>query len=1510
MRTSYPIRAVLLWLFALVSAEVSAQPSRPGSEPAKKPGLFARDNLVAWCIVPFDSQNRGPAARAEMVKRLGLSRVAYDWRENHVPTFEEEILQYQKHGIEYFAFWSVHEEAFKLFEKYDLHPQIWQTAPSPAGESADVRVKAAAAQMLPLVERTRKLGCQLGLYNHGGWGGEPENLIAVCRYLREQHVAEHVGIVYNLHHGHGHIDDFAASLAAMRPYLLCLNLNGMTRDGEARGQKILPLGEGEFDVALLKIVRESGYAGPIGIIGHTQDDVELRLRDNLDGLDWLLPQLDGKPAGPKPRFRTWSPEQATPVRTAEIPGAVLEGKAEYRHPPLTVECRATLPSKQGYNILVASDTKQSGAHWEVFSMNGDGTLTAYLPGMKPDHVRSSAMICDGQPHTITMQYEPQRIRLLVDGQLVADQAVTSLERAAVPGGLAVGRLVEGGIGCKGAINWVRLSRGVREIPAQPVSDVAHDDATLLLWREEPVKDAAPNAKSQSWRQTPEYSPQLVASLLERARKDGDAHRGLLVFSSAQSACISCHKLGRHGGSVGPDLLPLARQRKAEEFVESVLWPKREVKPEFVAHTIVDGAGRSYQGYIVRRNGQHLVFRDVTKPTVETTLPLDDIELEREMGTVMPDNLVASMTDGQLDDLLCFLLELSRDGIPADEMDSLLAHSQAHLHGPTSFPFDRRPLHPEQWPNWEQHVNRDRLYDFYAKEADFFRRQETKPTLLAEFPGLDGGTLGHWGNQDEQTWASDRWNDVQLGSVQCGVFRGAGITVPRGVCIRLGDRGELAACFNPDTLTYDAVWSGGFVKFSSVRHGFMHGLLMDGTLQPRPADSTPTEPFTYRGFYRHGDRVIFAYRIGDTEWLDAPWVENNRFTRVVAPAAEHPQRHLLTNAPAQWPLEIETPIELGSAAPYAVDTMGLPFQNPWKALLFCGGHAFLPDGSALVGTMQGDVWHVAGFAYPSKQARWRRYAAGLHHALGLVIDRDGIFVLGRDQITRLHDTNGDGEADFYECFSNAFQTSPAGHDFICGLERDSAGNFYTASGNQGLVRVSADGRRADVMATGFRNPDGLGLLPDGTVTVPCSEGEWTPTSMICAVRATSDGPPPTVPHFGYRGPQNDRVPELPLVYLPRGLDNSSGGQTFVNSDRWGPLAGQLLHFSFGAGSHFLVLRDEVDGQLQGAAVPLVGEFRSGAHRGRFSPTDGQLYVTGMQGWGAYSPDVGCFQRVRYTGERVQLPIAFHVHENGVAVTFAEPLDPATASQAHSHFAQCWNYRYSSAYGSAELSSRHIGMRGHDALAIAAAHVQPDGRTLFLQLPEIQPVNQLHLRLQSAAGEFHDLFLTVHKLDAPFTSLPNYRPARKTIQPHPILADLALATRSIPNPYRARNKMARPITMETGSNLSFATRSFHVRAGEPLALTLKNPDVVPHNWALVKPGTLDRVGDLANRMIADPEAVLRHYIPGTSDVLVYTDVVPPSDEFTIYFHAPEQPGRYPYLCTFPGHWKVMNGEMIVE
>jgi sugar phosphate isomerase/epimerase len=275
-------------------------------------GVFARDNLVAWCIVPFDARNRTPGQRAEMLRRLGFKRFAYDWRPQHVPTFDAEIAALKANGVALQAFWfpsTLNDEARAILaalKRNAVRTELWLILSDAAPKSADQaeKVRASAAAVRPIAEAAAAIGCKVGLYNHGGWGGEPENQLAVVEHLAAGPNPLTVGIVYNLHHGHDHVDRLAAVLPKLKPHLLAVNLNGMARGGDKTGKKILPLGQGELDLSLLKVIRDSGYAGPIGILGHTQDDAEQRLRDNLDGLDWLLSQLDGKPAGPRPVPRT------------------------------------------------------------------------------------------------------------------------------------------------------------------------------------------------------------------------------------------------------------------------------------------------------------------------------------------------------------------------------------------------------------------------------------------------------------------------------------------------------------------------------------------------------------------------------------------------------------------------------------------------------------------------------------------------------------------------------------------------------------------------------------------------------------------------------------------------------------------------------------------------------------------------------------------------------------------------------------------------------------------------------------------------------------------------------------------------------------------------------------------------------------------------------------------------------------------------------------------------------
>lgn len=289
MKTRMP-RLLLVWVLGLACARGVADDY----------ALFARTNLVAWCIVPFDAKQRGPEARAAMLEGLGLRWFAYDYRAEHIPTFDAELEALARHDIRLLAWWfpgELNDEArliLDVLRRHGVKAQLWVTG---GGEFAkdpreqEARVEGEVRRIGRIARAAAKIGCTVGLYNHGGWFGEPENQVAIIERLRGEGVAN-VGIVYNQHHGHEQVERFGELLRLMKPHLLCLNLNGMIRDGERLGKKIVVLGQGELDLKLLRIIQESGWRGPVGILNHTDEDAEVRLRENLAGLDRLVSQIE------------------------------------------------------------------------------------------------------------------------------------------------------------------------------------------------------------------------------------------------------------------------------------------------------------------------------------------------------------------------------------------------------------------------------------------------------------------------------------------------------------------------------------------------------------------------------------------------------------------------------------------------------------------------------------------------------------------------------------------------------------------------------------------------------------------------------------------------------------------------------------------------------------------------------------------------------------------------------------------------------------------------------------------------------------------------------------------------------------------------------------------------------------------------------------------------------------------------------------------------------------------
>ena len=107
------------------------------------------------------------------------------------------------------------------------------------------------------------------------------------------------------------------------------------------------------------------------------------------------------------------------------------------------------------------------------------------------------------------------------------------------------------------------------------------------------------------------------------------------------------------------------------------------------------------------------------------------------------------------------------------------------------------------------------------------------------------------------------------------------------------------------------------------------------------------------------------------------------------------------------------------------------------------------------------------------------------------------------------------------------------------------------------------------------------------------------------------------------------------------------------------------------------------------------------------------------------------------------------------------------------------------------------------------------------------------------------------------------------------------------------------------LKFDVSELRVQAGQLVELVFTNIDEMPHNFLLGASGSLDRIGAAADAMTTNPNAMAQHFVPEIADVLASTRLVDPGQSVTIQFKAPTQEGQYPYVCTFPGHWRIMNG-----
>lgn len=432
---------------------------------------------------------------------------------------------------------------------------------------------------------------------------------------------------------------------------------------------------------------------------------------------------------------------------------------------------------------------------------------------------------------------------------------------------------------------------------------------------------------------------------------------------------------------------------------------------------------------------------------------------------------------------------------------------------------------------------------------------------------------------------------------------------------------------------------------------------------------------------------------------------------------------------QWQERLNSVILRGTQpGPFQIDEFTLPIRNPWKSRMRASGIDFSLDGkSAYLCFWDGDVWKVDGIADESAlSTEWQRIASGLFQPLGIKLRNGEVFVSCRDQIVCLKDLNGDGETDFYEAFNSDHQVTEHFHEFAMGLQSDKAGNFYYAKSARHarkplvphhgtLIKVSANGKKTEILANGFRAANGVCRNPDGSFFVTDQEGHWNPQNRINHVIPGNNfyG---NMWSYGAPVDNSDSAMTQPLCWAHKQFDRSPAELIWVDSEKWGNLNGKLLHMSYGHGRIEVVPHETLNGQVQGGLCRLpIPDLPTGTMRGRFHSNNKHLYLAGMSAWGSAQAKPGGFYRLRATGKPMHLPSSMQATKKGIEITFTDPLSENINPSIQ---VKTWALKRTKNYGSRRYDEKN--------LKVGQISLSTNRRKLMIEIPEIAPCWQMSIR----------------------------------------------------------------------------------------------------------------------------------------------------------------------------------------
>ena len=612
------------------------------------------------------------------------------------------------------------------------------------------------------------------------------------------------------------------------------------------------------------------------------------------------------------------------------------------------------------------------------------------------------------------------------------------------------------------------------------------------------------------------------------------------------------------------------------------------------------------------------------------------------------------------------------------------------------------------------------------------------------------------------------------------------------------------------------------------------------------------------------------------------------------------------------------------------------QIPEGIALEVGGLAFDDAGNLGVATRKGEIWLIKNPS--SANPTYTRFAHGLHEPLGLNY-RDGSFYCAqRGELTRLTDKNADGKADRYEAiyswdlagnyheYSYGPVFTPEG-DMLVTLNLGWIGYGASLSEWRGwLVKITKE-RKLEPIATGLRSPAGFGYNKNGDIFYTENQGDWVGSGRMTHLEKGDFAGNPEGLKWTHReaSPLTLKPEDIddtrgltlyeyaqeiesikpPSVWFPHGVMGISTSDFIVVEDEFGEeFNGQLLVGDMGHSKINRVSQEKVNDVYQGACFPFVEGFSSGVLRLRWSPSHDAIYV-GMtnRGWSSTGRAPFGLERLTWSGQHPFEIKTIRAHPEGFLLEFTQQVDKTTLSDPASYDITDFTYQYHHFYGSPVTDKQ--------TRAIQKVTISDEGLSVVLHMDRIRKgyvyeVKASGLRSTNGQALLNDYgFYTYNEIPeggsitaAESASIANTG-LEKGLDPSKNLTEMPASWNGAPD---------REIIIRTLPGLKYDVSVLTLEPGQKIKLTLQNNDDMLHNFVITMPDQATAVGEAALNLGLDGEAM--NYVPDMEAVLYHTKVLQPESSESIYFSAPQEPGTYEFVCTFPGHHLTMRGKIQVE